>query len=298
MKWFALLVTLLLFNSAVWGVVDVQVVDSPSSVLRYSPILVTARVQNLGSEPVLIPATDNTVSRYFVEIGRSEGSLWELQMPLSDGSSGAVVWLKPGESWLFQVDVGPWIPESGTHVIRAGLVSTGKCQYRATGKEAFPLKAVAKGPGYEAYECWTGREVSGIRSIDIREPESAVDRDALAFVRSSEFPVDCCLEGRFYLRLQFGAASLLQRFPNSHYAYVGGFYAAEKSPDSLQRLIDLQPAHPLTPYTRFRSALALIRSDPKKLSPEQVSSLDIPAALKEYLLQELGVAGQDGKPVK
>src|SRR5262245_27884338 len=85
--------------------VEVRVVDYPTEVLRYSPIFITARVTNHGPAPALIPATNYTSSRYFIETGRTPGGLAEFQ-PFQTSGGGGVVWLKPGEAWLFRTDLG------------------------------------------------------------------------------------------------------------------------------------------------------------------------------------------------
>jgi len=269
--------------------VAVEIVDYPTSVLRYSPVFVTGRIYNRGSSPVLVPVSNYTANRYFVEVGRTPESLTEQRLASASTASSDLVWLKPGQSWLFRVDIGFWLwsDDLGRYFIRVGLNGNGECLYRSWGDEGLPLKALVKEPGREIYECWSGHEVSEIISIDVHEPDAAIDRQALEFIRSTEFPVNCCLEDRFYLRLQFGAAALLKQFPTSHYTYAGIFLGGMNAPESLQRLLELQPTHPLTPYTRLQRALALINTGRgAEVTPSSVDALDLPEVLKDYLMQE------------
>lgn len=277
---------LLLNGSLVLAQVTVSIVDYPTSVLRYSPVFVTGRIENHGSSPVLVPSSNQTGNRWFVEVGPTPESLAERRLAQASTASTTLVWLKPGESQLFLDDIGHWLWSNGPgrYLVRAGLNGTGECLYYSKGDEDFPLKALVKRPGYEIYECWSGNEVSEIVSIDVLEPDHAVDRESLQYLESPDPPGFCCGKSKFHLTLQFGAHDLLERFPTSHYTYVGMFHGCRTSPECLQKLLELQPSHPLTPYTRFQKALASISSG----HGDEVSlqALDIPLALKDYLVQE------------
>ena len=266
--------------------VAVQIVDYPTSVLRYSPVFITGRIENYGSTPVLVPASNGTSNRWFVEVGPTPESLSERRFAQASTTSTLLVWLKPGESQLFLDDIGHWLGSNGPgrYLVRAGLNGTGECLYYAKGDEDFPLKALVKKPGYEIYECWSGHELSDTVFVDVLEPELAVDREALQYLESPDAPF-CCGKSKFHVTLQFGAPYLLERFPTSHYTYIGIFHACRTSPECLQKILDLQPSNPLTPYTRFQQALASVRSGRGEEVPLQ--ALDIPTALKDYLVQEI-----------
>ncbi len=277
---------LFLIGSSAVAQVTVQIVDYPTSVLRYSPVFVTGRIENHGPSPVLVPAGNQTANRWFVEVGFTPESLGERRLAQASTASTTLVWLKPGESQLFVDDIGHWLGSNGPgrYLVRAGLRGTGECLYHSNGDEDFPLKAVVKRPGHEIYECWSGHELSDTVSVDVVEPEFAVDLEALQYLESPDPPGFCCGKSKFHLTLQFGAGHLLERFPTSHYTYVGMFNGCRTSPECLQKILDLQPSHPLTPYTRFQKALASISSG----RGEEVAfrALDIPSSLKDYLAQE------------
>jgi hypothetical protein len=98
--------------------------------------------------------------------------------------------------------------------------------------------------------------------------------------------VSCCSEGRLYLRFQFGVQDLIDRFPTSHYTYVGAFYSSQSCPECLQRLLKLQPGNPLNPYTRLQLAFALhAAGGGEALTPSFIRELKLPPALAEYLQQ-------------
>lgn len=266
--------------------VGVRIVDYPSRVLRFSPIFITAKITNHGKDPVLVPATNHTESRYLIEKGRTADGLAEFS-PYESTGGGSVVWLKPGESWLFRADIGPWSQDPGSYFVRAGVHSTGRCQHQSTGTETFPLKLLEKHTGTTLYECWAGHAASNVVAIEVVEPTAAIDREALDYVRSPDFPISCCGDQKFHLRLQFGAAALLERFPTSHYTYVGALYACTKAPDCLQRLLESQPLHPLTSYARLERELALIETGrTQEVTVSSVQQMNLPGPLKEYLLQE------------
>lgn len=265
--------------------VSVEVADYPAQVFSYSPIFVTGVVENHGSEPMLLPATWVTENGYFIEIGSMNENLKEY-MPFRFDGGGDVVWVKPGESWLFQIEIGElWPHLSGSFVIRVGIRSTGRCFHYPQGNEEFPLKPLYKNAdhGNPVYECWEGHVVSDPVTINLVEPDSPSDRAAIDYLRSSESPHACNLEYNNGC-LRHRISQLLERFPTSHYTYAALLTGGRRSPEYLQKLLELQPSHPLTPYTNSLKALAFIRSG----RGEEVSfqALDIPSALKDYLLQE------------
>jgi hypothetical protein len=284
MKLIASLGLLMLVVSPAWAQLDVTIVDHPPEVLRYGPIPITVRVQNLGASGVLIPATNHTSSRYFIETGSSPDALTEFQ-PIQSTGGGSVVWLAPGASWWFQVDLGRWFHEPTRLFVTAGICSTGKCQFRASGAEPFPLKVVRKAPGVEQYECWEGREMSAVVSVEIVEPSSTVDLEARDYLRSPEYPSAGFVEK---LGLQFGVRELLERFPTSHYTYAAGYYACTKTPACIRNLLELQPGHPLEPYMRQQLALAMLHAGQgSQVTEPFVKSLELPTGLEDYLAQRV-----------
>ena len=134
------------------------------------------------------------------------------------------------------------------------------------------------------YECWAGHVDSDPVTIDLVEPDSAVDREALEYLRSAESEVAALLSSAWNRPLKKAAAHLLEFFPTSHYTYAGMFPGSMTSPEYIQKLLDLQPSHPLTPYTQLQKALASIRAG--RGAEVSFQALDIPSALKDYLVQE------------
>ena len=264
--------------------VSIRVADYPSKVLSYSPVFITGVVENYGSEPVLIPASNWSNCRYFIETGSTREDLKELKPYDARVVSIPLVWLRPGESWFFHVEIGQWVPLTGSSLIRLGLRSTGECLYRPQGDEKFPLKLLYENPSVKVYECWAGHVVTDAVTIDFVAPDSAIDREAMEFLRSPESGLAPYLKSNVDLPLKKGASHLSERFPSSHYTYAGMFSGCMNSPECLQKLLDLQPSHPLSPYTSFQKALASIRLGREE--EVSVETLDIPSPLKDYVMQE------------
>jgi len=264
------------------GEVQVRIADYPEQVYSYSPVIITGVVENHGSEPVLLPASLATDNRYFVETGATMENLKEL-MPFRFDGGGNVVWVKPGEKWYFQMGIGQWrVKLSGTLYIRMGIRSTGRCHYSPQGGEEFPLKLLSKN-GNPIFECWEGDVRSEVASIDFVRPDSTADRAAADYIYSPKFPTICNVEYNDGC-LHQGASQLLERFPASHYTYAALLTAGTDSPEYLQKVLDLQPSHPLTPYTTFQKALAVVRLG--RTAEVSFEDLDIPSALQDYLVQE------------
>lgn len=270
--------------SAASAEVLVRIADLPTTVLRYSPVFVTAAIQNTGAEAILVPVSGLSDSRYVVELGRTEESLTEVA-PFDSSGGGQAVLLPPGGIWYFRVDIGARVQDLGAYVIQVGLTSTGECQFRPNATERGQVRAIDPNPFHETYACWAGRVLSPVAVFVVVDPTGPTDAAALEYVRSSEFPVSCCLNDRFNLRLQFGSAALLQRFPASHYTYVAGLYAGAHDPEALAKLERLQPTNVLTPYLRIARSLALAEQG---RTDEAVSSAAaIPDRLRPFVEQVL-----------
>jgi hypothetical protein len=285
MKCFVTLCILVLTVSLpAWAQLDVTIVDHPARVLRYGPILITVQVQNHGTEDLLIPATNYTSSSYFIKTGPTPDTLAEFQ-PIQSTGGGSVVWLPAGARWLFQVDLGRWFHEPESVFVAAGIRSTGECQYRASGRESFPLKLIRKAPGVEQYECWAGHETSGVVEIEIIEPDSGIDRAARDYLRSPEYPFAGYVEK---LGLQFGTRGLRERFPTSHYTYAASYYACDAAPDCIREQLELQPSHPLAPYMRQQLALAMLETgEVDRVTTSFIKDLALPAGLHAYVVQRV-----------
>lgn len=281
---------LLLFSLALVALpasadVLVQITDFPTAVIRYSPVFITFSAENTGREPVLIPATEFTASRYFLEVRRGDGAFEEFRLYDADGG-GSMVPLGPGKSWLFRVDIGKAFADVGAYSVRAGIKSSGECRYHATGAESFPLRSVSSDPFNETYQCWQGEARSTEAQVEVRESATPIDQDAVKFIWSKEFPTSCQL-GRFDLRLQCGAATLIEHFPQSHYAVVAGLQGSNKCPDCLSRLLALQPNSPLAAGIRLQRALALLATGRGSEVTEQfIRDARLPPALVAFLMQQ------------
>ncbi len=263
--------------------IDVRVVDFPQRVSMYGPIVITAEVTNSGSGPVLVPFSTQSESRHFVQFGSTVESLSNVAGPSGLGG-GSATWLEPGQSRLFQTEIGQfWVFEPGEVLVRAGLRSTGKCQYQATGNERFPLELVHKTSFHTWYKCWKGESLSEIVTIDIVEPNTALDREALEYFESDEFRSAHGSNPR--LGMWSGMEDLLERYPQGAITYAVGSRACARSPNCLEQLLELQPSHPLEGHMRTQLALALLRSG-RGAEVTESSVEDLPPALGQFIMQQ------------
>ena len=61
--------------------VQISIADYPERVLSYSPVFITGVIENYGSEPVLIPASNVSDCGYFIQTGSTTDDLKE-RMPI------------------------------------------------------------------------------------------------------------------------------------------------------------------------------------------------------------------------
>ncbi len=274
----------LLLAPASWAEVTVEIVDYPSRILMYTPILVTAKVENTGTTPVLIPTTGDSSTSHFIMTGATPEKFAVYNPVLTDGG-GYTTWLKPGEARFFQVDVGHfWFYELGRLYLKARIQSNGKCLYIGTEEEALSRKVVDERMGFKWYECWSGSVTSDVVFVDIVEPDTIIDREALEYYLSMDLPMPA-MRGENGLRLLTARIELSERFPSSYYDYAARFYAYYLSVPGAD-LPELQPNHPLTPYLRFQLAQALLRKGQEaRVTVPFVDGLGLPDGVEQYLLQ-------------
>lgn len=268
---------------AVWAGVRVEIVDHPAKVLQWSPVLITAQIANDGPETVLVSVgrRDN----YFVETGPVGGELVG-RIDLT-GTTGThpVKKLQPGDTWLFQFDVRKWMSDPGHYQARVGFRGKGYCFLKKAVAEelgAMPSMEGRRSSGHkrpQPYECWEGQVFSQEVSVQVDEPTRTVDREALKYIESSDYPVPV---GGFY-RVMHGSRYLKERFPDSHYTYVSVFYGSR----DFDWLLRVQPDHPLTPYTKLKAVLK--RSQEAEWCSESAAvyaaELKLPHSLEQYALQ-------------
>lgn len=271
MKRFFLVVFFVLAAGIGSAAITVDIVDYPTRVLVYSPMLVTVRVVNHGPDPELMPAN------VLIKIGSTPDKLsWYSPVKSSGGS---VIWLEPGDAWLFQVDLGRfWTHKPGQIYVVAGMQSDGKCLHLATGAEAFPLKLVHETGTRKLYECWSGTVFSDEAVIAIELPSAPMDIEALEFFEGKNF-----LGGIPAAGVWAGSDLLMERFPTSEVTYAIGLQHCKKNPSCLQELLDHQPLHPLRSHARFRLAMALLETGHES----RAKDIDLPEGLKQYFLQEV-----------
>ncbi len=284
MRLFVMFCAAVLLSSPAWAELEVSIVDSPQWMLQHGPVIVTAKVKNSGPTPVMVPVKEGCVASngFFFEIGRHGESL-EVQCPSTVSRIGGSIWMVPGDEWLVQSDIREWLEEPGMYEAQITIQSSGKCNVVRSPTGTIPVEPVSSGAVSQVYDCWSGEVTSAKVSLQVVEPTKE-DEAALSYARSLLFPKvpESCLE----CRLSRAHQRLVERFPSSHYTYLSGFYGEGR--EDLERVMDLQPDHPLAPYAHMKVALRVLgRSLTDRESPESdVSDLDLPAGLKEYIAQK------------
>ncbi|MCP3982258.1 MAG: hypothetical protein GY716_23380 [bacterium] len=271
--------------SASWADVRVEIVDHPAQVLQWSPVLITAQIVNDGPDAAIVPTGRWMQNGYFVETGPSDGELSAKSLLTGSDASTNVRKLQPGSTWLFQIDVREWMSEPGHYRARVGVHGGGRCFLEKAVAEDLGATAIAqkrrarKQKGPKPYECWEGSVFSQEVTVQVDEPTSTVDREALKYIQSPDYPVAI---GGFF-RVMHGARYLKERFPESHYTYVSVFYSG----GDFDWLLRVQPDHPLTPYTRMKAVMG--RSQKSGWCSESAtayaSELQLRPSLEQYALQ-------------
>lgn len=263
----------------------VRIVDIPTQVPQYSPVFVTASIENTGKDSVLVPANEFSGSNF--EIGHSPDQLSTF-LPFLATGGGRSVWLHPGDVFYYRQDLNREMQNTGRYFIRALLRSTGECQYRPSSPDDLPVVLLNDDPAVHIVQCWAGSVRSEIKEVEVVEPNGPTDGAALEYIKSEEYPVKCCINGRFQNRIIFGYGRLLNRFPTSHYTFVGAMFNAHSLPRELEKILKLQPEHPMAVYMRLGLALALIENNREaEVTPEFIATLKLKPAHEAYLGQVL-----------
>lgn len=273
-------VVLLTLTSLASAGIEVEITDHPVEVWLYSPVFVTAKVTNVGENLEIVPCG---AERTFIETGRVGEALLNRQRERVLAATRGCP-LASEESFLFQLEATPWVMEEGTFRVRVGIHGLGSCRLRFPVDDTAEIASLEIAEGTGVYQCWEGRAVSEETRIEVfKPPNVGADARALEFLTSPEFPVPLPI-GATEMRLYHGARHFQERFPASHYTYA----AILRSEYDLGWLLEHQPNHPLTPYTRMKAALQRVELAAKRgeQSDLVVADLEIPQALRDFVAQQ------------
>ncbi len=274
--------------SASWADVRVEIVDQPATVLQWSPVLITAQIVNDGPDAAIVPAGRWMQNGYFVETGPSDGELSKKSLLTGSDVSTSVRKLQPGATWLFQIDVRAWMTEPGHYRARVGVHGGGRCFLKKTVADDLGVSPIDHRPttkkGPRPYECWEGSVFSREVTVRVDELTSTVDREALKYILSPDYPVPVGgLETLDFFRLMHGSRYLKERFPESHYTYVSVFYGSR----DYDCLLRVQPDHPLAKYSRLMNVVKRTSDGVCVGSAGSVPELGLPNSLERYALQQI-----------
>lgn len=233
----------LLLTDLAWAQVEVRILAAPERVYSFEPVPVVFEARNEGAAGLAIPAEGSGGEEGgYLEIGPT-GEELEIASLIHDGVPRRLVWLEPGERWLFLQDVAPG--SEGRFDIRAVLRSLGQCTGRPVGPHRQSIKAVREVglvvPS-RPNDCWEGEARSERLTVTVQVPDTEVDRSAAEFLELDHVR----WKNNWKASLIYQLRELFERFPTSHYTYAA-FKAAGDYPSMLNVVI-LQPDNPLNPW--------------------------------------------------
>lgn len=240
----------LLLSTTTSGEIQLEIVGAPEQVYSYEPVPVVYEARNAGSVGVAIPAEGCGGLGGYLEVGPAGESL-QVPFLVNDCVPDRLVWLEPGERWLFLQDVTPG--EEGLFEIQAVLRSRATC----TGRPAGPHRKLITGDAGKPYECWEGEVRSQRIAVTVDKPTTAEDRSAAEFLMH-ERPN---WKSNWKRQLASMYRELFERFPGSHYTYAAARAGADFP--AMVNVVILQPDNPLNPWVAGAMAVQLAhRSEP------------------------------------
>jgi hypothetical protein len=287
-------------STSLFADLTLRIVDCPRSVWIFSPLIITAELQNNGNSPLLVPVTEFDGPGWTFEIKSNEQWKWYNTGFTACGIGSRLVWLQPGDRYLFQYDLNLLTVKQDTVEVRASLNSSGECQQLSNVQPPpkYPTKKIRDIPEgvVSLIECWKGELKSEPHKIDIELPDSESEQEILKEALAGKYSL-LPQERGDYTTLANSFRQLYQAHPKSFYTYAAAFYAppsAYPAPYiySMPLLFEAQPNNPLTPYARLLWVLDVVEksNDPyfkDRLPHYDIPALNLPDALNKYLEQEI-----------
>lgn len=241
----------LLLPSLTAAQVEVKILAAPERVFSYEPVIVVFEARNEGAAGLAIPADDSGGDEGgYLEIGPT-GEALEIASLVYDGVPTRLVWLEPGDRWLFMKVVAPG--REGDFDIQAVLRSLGQCTGRPVGPHRSSIKRVRE-VGLVApsrpYDCWEGEARSQRVTVTVEVPSTEADLAAAEFL-----DLDHPKWRSWKVNFVYTFKELSERFPTSHYTYAA-LHSAGGSLAMVDAVI-LQPDNPLNPWMAGAMAAGL-----------------------------------------
>jgi len=277
-----------IYSSESIAAVTVMIVDAPDKTLLYSPIRITAVIENVGNSTEAISLDwgfEVNSGNEFIPLPRD----WQY-----DGVENFVAILDPGEKYYISEFVGQTMESvfkkkgEGVYELRIILSGSGECPSYIN--KTYTLQRDLSAPGERAI-CWKGKVYSEPVKIAVENPNSKEDLEVLEFVKSGkalnlmgsteDWSAPYPTRSNFSHSYRF----LLDKYPNNYYTYVAGLHNAAGSGNShlvLMQFLELQPQNPLRKY----ALLSLAEEEIHHHWPldKRIDS-DLPSSLREFIKQ-------------
>lgn len=280
------------------GQVVVELLSMPKEIYSLEPVYVLYSIENIGDDPIYLPAERAPERGHGLYIGRNgeppKPVNWVLDARIYPHTE-ATMWLAPGERWLFYREIGWKVGLlEGEASIQAVLSSDGPCGDRLRyGRHQFPLKplhveSVQIGVVMaEVYRCWQGEARSNVWTLKVRRSDSLVDRKAYEYLLADGRLVENHEQG--YWSMRWGPM-LKEKYPSSHYTFAS--LAEQSSVYAKKEATDLQPDNPLNPWVMGAVADLVLKrrsrcsTDPPLTFDLNIEELELPDGVRGYLDQQ------------
>jgi len=254
---------LFLFSSSfIQANISVTIVSNPDSALLYTPVYVTLLLRNDGPGLILAPVNDDPRRGIGIEISTPNGYLAITPDSFSKRFGDDVRWLKTNGEFLFQYEISEKLPAEGIYEIRAAYRGDGVCRILKGQLSEFQLKPIPSKA--DEYDCFKGNAFSETKKILIYKPVNHDDMKILEEVISGRWRTALRNWDNSDVRRKLVDAfpHLIEEYPNSTYTYAAGLYSASSSMwgcpyETLEKIMALQPNHPLTIYAQMKWRLSV-----------------------------------------
>lgn len=250
--------------------VSVRIADMPSSVLKYSPVFVTAAIKNEGLAEELIPINLQQARGIKVNVSMNHHTI--LPTWGSDSIGDDVKALQPGETFYFQQPIDDRTKEEGVYTIEVVLQSDGVCLRMDPVPGLRNPQPRGNEGGLQKLRCWTGQAIDS-KQLVVASPSEKMDKQALEYALSGSTlisngrqkeAVGLMSSGNGELLLANSYDDLKAKFPKSYYTFLAGYYAAIDTPQRDPRALVSEilrnfPDHPMADYIKVRYDVMLFQ---------------------------------------
>ena len=237
----ACILSALLLAKSLAAQVSLEVVDLSRHVYSYEPVMVIIEARNTGSVGLAIPGSGCAAGGATLEIGPAGGLLRDSHL-IPRCSPTEVIWLAPGDRWLFFQHAVPGV--KGEFEVQAVLRSYGTCGGQPIGPEKDRISHIENLPDYvpDQYFCWEGEARSERVPLEVEVPSADVDLEAARLLELDQER----WSNNWRISLIERINDLFGRYPTSHYTYAASSSSSEWA--GMLTVVILQPDNELNPW--------------------------------------------------